>query len=216
MDEDRRFLVLGAGGHGRVVVDLIQACGGRVVGFVDRDRTKVGQRVDGIPVALDEESLLGRLRTGDLPDGAEALALGIGSNAARAAKLGMLPPSRFPVLVHPMAAVSPSSRMGPGTVVLATAVVNPSARLGSGVIVNSGAIVEHDCVLGDAVHVSPGAVLAGGVQVGARSWVGAGATVIEGVRVGEGAIVGAGAAVVRDVPDGTTVVGVPARPLLRQ
>lgn len=208
------FLIWGGGGHGKVVADLVRALGHSVTGFVDRDPAKAGCIVDpgGGRVVLIEEDFLAELRAGrSLPVRADAVALGLGNNAARQCCLDLLGDLAAPPLVHPAAVVSPSASLGRGTVVLARAVVNPAAIVGSGVIINTGAIVEHDCALDDAVHVSPGAVLAGGVRVGARSWIGAGATVIQGVTIGEDVIVGAGAVVIRDVPSGVVVAGVPAR-----
>ena len=207
------LLVWGAGGHGRVVADVVRASGGTVLGFVDGDPAKVGTEVaGGGRVLFAEEALLAHAAAhGSLPGGAAGVALGVGSNPARRRLLELLGPFAAAPLVHPFTAVSPSARLGRGTVVLAGAVVNAGAWLGEGVIVNSGAVVEHDCRVGDGVHLSPRATLCGGVEVGAGSWVCAGATLIPGVRVGARATVGAGAVVIRDVADDTTVAGCPAR-----
>jgi len=210
------LLVWGAGGHGRVVADLVLATGGRIAGFIDRDASRVGQAVGRLgQVVLHEadwvEKLLGG---GDFPAGAGGVALGVGDNKARADCRAALPTSvHLPPLIHPRAAVSPFAEIRRGAVVMAGAVVNTGSVIGEGAIVNSGSVVEHDCVVGDDAHVSPGAVLAGGVRVGRGAWVGAGSTVIQGVAVGEWAVLGAGAVVLRDVAAGSTVVGVPARPL---
>lgn len=211
------LLVWGGGGHGRVVADLVRASGFAVAGFVDRDPARLGETVDpgGGRVVATEELFLHEVAAGRCPNEAEGITLAVGDNRARQECLRRVPGLFVPALVHPTAFVSPSARLGRGTVVLPLAAVNAAAHLGDAVIVNTAAVVEHDCVLGDAVHVSPGAVLAGGVRVGERSWVGAGAAVVRGVRVGRDVVVGAGAVVIRDVPDGTTVVGNPARPIQR-
>jgi sugar O-acyltransferase (sialic acid O-acetyltransferase NeuD family) len=209
-----RLLVWGAGGHGKVVADLVRALGHEVVGFVDADPDKLDRVAEpgGARVVLAEEELRRLLGDGaELPDGATAVVPAMGTNRTRLAALDVLGHRVAPGLVHPAATVSPSAELGPGTVVFAGAVVNAGARIGRGVIVNTGAVVEHDCQVGDAAHISPGAVLAGGVTIGPRGWVGAGAVVIEGRRIGSDVTVGAGAVVLRDVPDGQTVVGVPAR-----
>lgn len=91
--------------------------------------------------------------------------------------------------------------------------MNAGACIGRGAILNTGCSVDHDCILGMTVHVSPGARLAGGVIIGEGSWIGIGASVKQLVRIGSRVIVGAGAVVLADVPDGITVVGVPARPI---
>lgn len=213
----KALLVWGGGGHGRVVADLVRAAGYAVAGFVDRDAARLGEMVEpgGGRVVADEAAFLREAGQGRCANGADGVILAVGDNRARHDCLLRVSGLQAPALVHPSAVVSPSARLGRGTVVLPLAVVNAAARLGDAVIVNSAAVVEHDCVLGDAVHVSPGAVLAGGVHVGDRTWVGAGAAVIQGVRIGRDAMIGAGAVVIRDVPDGATVVGNPARPIHR-
>jgi sugar O-acyltransferase (sialic acid O-acetyltransferase NeuD family) len=215
---ERRFLVWGAGGHGRVVADVVRAAGGTVVGFVDADAAKVGHPpLPGAPVVLMAEAeLLRVLGRGQGADGGwDALAPGIGDNRGRLRAFGLAAGAAWPSLIHPSAILSPSARVGEGTVVMPRAVLNADARVGRAAIVNTGAIVEHDCVVDDGAHLSPGCVLAGGARVGEGAWVGAGATVLPGVVVGPWAVVGAGAVVVRDVPGGTIVVGIPARPLSR-
>lgn len=201
-----RILIFGAGGHGKVVADLIRALGHEVAGFVDQDG--LGRQAEpggGVVIALQDE-ILG--------EGTVACAtVAIGNNRVRLELLERLRGLGYalPALIHPSATMSPSASIGAGTHVLAGVVVNAAAQIGSGVILNTSAVIEHDCVLHDGVHVSPGAVLAGEVEVGPGAWIGAGAVVINRVKVGAGATVGAGAVVIRDVPQNTTVVGNPAR-----
>lgn len=216
MADGIRVLVWGGGGHGKVVADLVRALHGVVLGYVDCDPGKLGQVVEegGARVLVTEERFVAAAGAGRLPEGADAVALAIGDNAARLRAMGQLADAFLPALVHPSALVSQTARVGAGTAILPRAVVNASARIGSGVIVNTSAVVEHDCVVADGVHLSPAATLCGGVHVGRGSWIAAGSVVIPGIKIGSGAIVGAGAVVVRDVPDGAAVVGNPAR-LLR-
>jgi sugar O-acyltransferase (sialic acid O-acetyltransferase NeuD family) len=212
------FLIWGAGGHAKVVADLVRACGHRVVGIIDRDPGRLQERtgIAGLTV-IQQDAFLERIReAGGYPDGVAGVVLAIGDNQARQRCLQALDRHAVPFLIHPSAVVSPSATVGAGTVVFPTAVINADAEIGAGVIVNSAAVVEHDCVVGDAAHISPGAILAGGVRLGERSWIGAGATVIQGVVVGADATVGAGAVVIRHVPDGITVAGVPAMPIGRR
>ena len=216
MATPRRFLLWGGGGHGKVVSDLVRAAGHVLVGACDADPAKLGKAIEpgGAVVRWDEQAVAtGLASAGALPDGVDAVALGVGDNAARQRIAEMIPTPLLPALVHPMAAVSPSVELAPGALVFAGAVVNAAARLGLAAIVNSAAVVEHDCTIGIAGHVSPGAVLAGGVSIGARAWVGAGAVILPGLTVRDDAVVGAGAVVTKAVGQGITVAGNPARPL---
>ncbi len=210
---DRAFLIWGAGGHGKVVADLIRSAGGSVVGFVDRSEEKLDQVVDaaGACVVLTEDQLLESARVGSPLPGDAALVPAIGDNRTRLNRLRHVASLLSAALVHPTAVVSTSARLGRGTVVFPTAVVNPDARIGRGVIINSGAVVEHDCRVGDGAHLSPNATLGGGARVGVGTWIGAGATVIQGVSVGDHTIVGAGATVIRDLEGHVTAVGTPVR-----
>ena len=219
METAATFLLWGAGGHGKVVADLVRACGHRVAGFIDSDRAKLGLQVEtgGARVSLSQDEFLERLQdNGRYPDGIDAVAMAIGHNRKRLHGLQLLAEYSVPPLVHPSAVVSPSANVARGSVVFPTAVLNADARIGEAVIINTGAIIEHDCAIGHGAHISPGAILAGRVTVGERSWIGAGATVIQGITIGADVVVGAGAVVIEDVPDGSCVVGIPARPLRRR
>ncbi|MEW5918315.1 MAG: acetyltransferase [Gemmatimonadota bacterium] len=210
----KRFLVIGAGGHGRVVGDLVRALGHSVIGFVDDDPQKIDGEVDstGSRVTMALQALLHHVAAiGELPADADHVALGIGDNHRRLELFTQLRPHCTRALIHPSAVVSPTARVGDGCVVFALGAISPEAQVGCAAIINTGAIVEHDCTVDDGVHLSPGAVLCGAVSVGTCSWIGAASVVIQGRCVGRNAIVGAGAVVVHDVSDGTVVFGNPAR-----
>lgn len=210
-----RILIWGAGGHGRVVADLVRLVGHRVRGYIDRNASALS----GSPwmerdcVLIEETEWLAEMSRRREARGFDALVLGIGNNAARKACFDQCAHVPMPVLVHPAASMSSSASADAGTVVLAAAVVNAGARVGRAVIVNTGSIVEHDCVIGDGAHISPGAVVCGGVRVGRGAWIGAAAVVTPNRCIGDNAVVGAGAVVIRDVPDGMTMAGNPARAL---
>lgn len=203
-----RLAILGASGHGKVVADCAEICAWTEIVFFD-DAWPEKHKNAHWPIRGNTEQLLQSLTEFD------GVIVAIGNNRVRQQKLKILSEAGapLPTLVHPKAIVSQYARLGCGTVVFAGAVVNADAEIGAGAIVNTSSTVDHDCVLNDGVHVSPGAHLAGGVQVETCAWVGIGASVRQLVHIGADVVVGAGAAVVSDVPDGWTVVGIPARRL---
>ncbi len=204
----QRLTVLGASGHGKVVAEAALASNWAEVEFYDRawpDKQRVGRWA----IMGDDATLWTELVRKD------GVVVAIGDNRTRLMLLERLKQSsaKLVSIVHPMACVSESAGLGPGTVAMAGSVVNADAVVGMGGILNTGCSVDHDCILGVAVHISPGAHLAGDVHVGDCSWIGIGASVRQGVRIGSGVIVGAGAVVVSDIADGQVVIGVPARPV---
>lgn len=207
-----RVVGLGAGGHAKVVIELLRLLGGHdLVGVLDPRAELHGSDLLGVPV-LGGDELLSGLRE----DGVGAAFVGVGTakgTAIRRRLYGLiLAEGLRPVAaVHPQALVAGSAVVGEGPTIMAGAIVGTCALLGANVLVNSGAIVEHDCRLGDHVHVASGARLAGGVIVHEGAHVGLGASVRQGCTIGREAVVGAGAVVVDDVPDDVVVVGVPAR-----
>ena len=202
------IIIIGAGGHAKVVIEALRQAGNNVVGVFDTDDAKHGKDVLGVKVLGDESAMFGFD-----PDNSQ-LANGLGPIELRRTIFERFRDKefRFVTVRHPSAVIADSAIVREGAQIMAGAVVQPGVTLGENALVNSRASVDHDCGIGKHVHVAPGATLAGGVHVGDGSLVGAGATVLENVRIGEACIVGAGAAVVSDVADGTTVVGIPARP----
>ena len=207
----RKVVVVGAGGHAKVVLEVLRAAGGfEVAGLVDPNPAQA--EVLGVRV-LGGDDILPGLRS----RGVAAAVVALGSNRARERVGDGLRAMGFalPAAVHPSALVSPSARIGDGAVVMARAVLGTLAAVGEFAIINTGAVVEHDNRIGRAAHVAPGVALAGSVTVGDRALVGVGSAVRPGIRIGADAVVGAGSAVVADVADGMSVGGVPARALRR-
>ncbi len=212
------IIVLGAGGHAKVVVDAIRSAsrlwGGEaeyeVTGVVGASGA-VSDSVLGVPVIGTDDDLP-RLRAA----GISFAAVGVGTVRDPAARrrvheTALAEGFALPPIVHPSAVVASTAKLGDGCFIAAGAVIGPDAVIGEGAIVNTNAVCDHDCLIGPFAHVAPGASLSGSVVVGEAGHVGTGAAVLQGVTIGPGAVIGVGAAVIRDVAAGETVVGVPAR-----
>ena len=209
MKAKEKLVVFGAGGHAKVVIDIIEQQGSyEIAGLLDDDIRRKGSRFFGYTV-LGTRADLPDLRWAEL----RLAIVAIGDNAGRAAVAALLAQQgwQFATAVHPCASIGRGVEIAPGCVVMAGCVVNADARLGAHAIINTGATIDHDCRIEDAVHIAPGCHLCGGVSVGRHSFLGAGTTVTPGVRIGNKVIVGAGSTVIRDIGDEAKVSGVPAR-----
>lgn len=200
-----RIIVIGAGGHAKVVMDaLLCAFGGETDAAFADDNPALGGAL-----------LLGRLVQAPVPSHFAGICIhvAIGDNRVRQRLSGELGATAKSVvsIIHPAASVSRFAMLGEGIFVAAHAVVAPDAHIGAGTIVNHGAIIDHDCAVGAFSHVAPSAALGGGVRVGSRVLVGAGAVIKPGVFIEDDVVIGAGAVVIANVASGTLVMGVPAR-----
>lgn len=200
----KSVVIIGAGGHGKVVADIVLKSGDRVLGFLD-DNQMSGEKIAGIPV-------LGKIREYiQFRDKAEFI-IAIGNANVREQISRIMEKVRWYTAIHPTAVISNINvSIANGSVIMANAVVNACSVIGKHCIINTGAIVEHDNVIADFVHISVGANLAGTVHVGKNTWIGIGASVSNNITICSDCIIGAGAVVVKDITEAGTYIGIPAK-----
>lgn len=196
----KNVYLFGASGHGKVVKDILHANGVKVEAFVD-DNSELNECA-GRPVLHDVK-------------GRSPMIVSIGN--CRIHKLvverliALNKDIEFTTAIHPSAVVSPSAKIGEGTVVMAGAVINADAVIGKHCIVNTGATIDHECVIGDYCHIAPGVNISGDSHIGEGTWVGVGSCVIQCLNIGKWSFIGAGSVVVKDVPDGVVAYGNPCK-----
>lgn len=203
-------IILGGGGHAKVLIEALRASGVTILGITDADTAKRNTSVMGIRILGDDAEVEHHAPESVL------LVNGLGSierPTARAAIFDAFVARgySFATVVHPSAVVASDVRMDQGVQIMAGAVIQPGCTIGANTIVNTNVTVDHDCNLAGHVHLAPGTVLSGGVTVGEATHVGAGTTVIQGVRLGARVLIGAGSLVTQDIPDGVTAYGTPAK-----
>lgn len=198
--KEKKLVVIGASGHGKVAADIAVKCGYEEIVFLDDDETvKTCGRYAVMGKSEAVREIMGHV------------VVAIGNPAIRRKMQKSIEEERLAILVHPSAVIAEDVEIGKGSVVMAGAVINPGSVIGKGCIINTCASVDHDCKLGDYVHVAVGAHLAGSVEIGERTWVGAGAVINNNVAICEGCMIGAGAVVINDIEEAGTYVGVPAK-----
>lgn len=201
------YILFGAGGHAKVVLDILRAKGERVIGFLDNNtqveewnHIKVLGGMDQISEIMERYSNTSFIVT-------------IGDNYIRKKIVESLGQKglKFGTAIHPSAVIGSNVLIGEGTVIMPNVVINADTVIGEHVIVNTSASIDHDCLVHEFVHISPGVNMAGGGVVGSFSHIGIGASLIPRVKVGDDTIVGAASCVIRDLPDRVVAVGSPAK-----
>ncbi len=201
-----RLIIIGAGGHGKVIADIALKNGYTDISFCD---DQVSGEWFGCPV-------LGKIKDIDTwNDGETDFIIAIGDNATRKAVSEICKPL-WTTLVHPSAQIGAGVEIGKGTVIMAGVIINADAQIGQHCIINSGAVIEHDNVLSDYVHISPNASLGGTVSVGAETHIGIGAVVKNNIEIASQCTIGAGSVVVKDILEEGTYAGIPASPIRKE
>ena len=219
MTAARELVVIGAGGFGRETVEAVRALNARgdaawqLIGYLDDEPARHGTLLDGVPVLGGTTELAG------MPNASVVVCTGRPDNylsRPRIVEALGLPPERYATIIHPSATVSSTSRIGPGSVLLAYTVLTAAVIVGSHVAVMPHVTLTHDDIVEDFATLAAGVRLGGGVHIASCAYIGAGAVVRENRRVGTCALVGMGAVVTCDVPAREVWIGVPARYLRAQ
>jgi sugar O-acyltransferase (sialic acid O-acetyltransferase NeuD family) len=206
----KRVLILGAGGHGRVVLDILLQTGQhQVIGFLDNNPNIHARRIDGIPVLGAIQDLAELARESNVA----GVIVAIGDNGVRRGLAREVDAAGIDLInaVHPSAALAQNATLGRNVVIAAGVVVCAHCQIGDSVILNTGCIIDHQTMIGEGSHICPGVRIAGRVNVEPGTFIGIGATIIPKVTLGCECIIGAGAVVIDDIPPMATVIGVPAR-----
>lgn len=207
-----KIILLGGGGHAKVLIDLIRTSGKYEIAGILDPQIKIDS-VFGISV-LGEDDLLQELYDKGIRNACISIgSISIKDNNKRKGLYGNVKQLGFalPNLIHPESFVSSVAQISEGAQVMAGVMIQTGSTIGINSIVNTGAIIEHHSRIGKHVHICPGVVLSGESFVDDEAFIGVGSTIIQGIKIGKGALVAAGAVVVNDVPDGARVMGVPAK-----
>ncbi len=197
------IIVVGGGGHSKVVISTLTELDIKIRGIYDDDPRKKGEEIGNARIVGAISDIDQSIR--------QKAVIAIGDNRTRSAMDKRINSCNWVTAIHPRAYVHPSVIIGEGTVIFAGAVIQSGTVIGKHCIINTSAAIDHDCVIGDYSHIGPGVCLAGNVNVGEGAFLGIGAVAIMGTTVGNRAIVGAGGVVIGDIPDDVTAVGVPAK-----
>lgn len=203
------IVIIGAGGHAKVLVDILLQAGACIAGIVDQNVLLHGKHVLGVTViggddvvtssSPDKYSLVNAIGSTTIPDLRTRIYEAFKSNGYS-----------FATVIHPSAIIASDVTVGEGVQIFAGAVIQPGTMIGSNAIINTRSSIDHDCIIGNNCHIAPGVTLSGQVHVGQCVHVGTGATIIQGISIGNNCLIAAGAVVTKNIGSGSKVRGVPA------
>ena len=208
--KSKPVIILGAGGHSKVLIDVLKLYNTTIAGITDPNLSLHGKSIMEVPVIGNDHLVLQYHPESIL------LVNGIGLTGQTSKRKQIFEAFKsqnycFLNVIHPNSVLASDVKTAEGVQIMAGAVIQTATVIGANTIINTRASIDHDCIIGSHVHIAPGATICGGVTVEDSVFIGAGATVIQGVHIGANSIIAAGAVVTRDVPEGVIVMGVPAK-----
>ncbi|MBP3366679.1 MAG: acetyltransferase [Treponema sp.] len=206
---EKPIIIIGAGGHAKVLFDVLRQQNRKIIGFVDKNKVLNGTYICGIPV-LGNDEVLNCYNCSDI-----LLVNGIGSVGSMELRKRIYNNYKkngfcFETVVHNSAVISSNAILEEGCQILAGAVLSYGCKIGANSIINTKASVDHECIIGRHVHIAPGCTICGGVAVGNETHVGSGSTVIQLCKIGSCSLIGAGSLVLKDIPANARAYGSPA------
>lgn len=206
---DKPVLVIGGGGHAKVLINCLLLTQKNILGILEQDPCKIGQVTLGVPV-IGTDDVVFTYKPNEI-----LLVNGLGSTGLTTIRTKIFGRFKdrgysFASVVHPSAVISANVMLGEGVQIMAGAIIQPGCCIGADSIINTRASVDHDCCIGEHVHIAPGVILSGGVTIKPQTHLGTGVIVIQNIEIGSGCVVSAGAVVTRNVRSGVKVQGVPA------
>lgn len=208
---NKNVIIIGAGGHSKVIADIIVKSQDNVLGFLDDNipiDTVIIKEKNLKVLGKIEDSLKIKEKNTDIE-----FVIGIGNSKTRKAIAEKYPNLTYYTAIHPSSQIALDVKIEDGTVVMANTCINTSTKIGKHCIINTGAIIEHDNEINDYVHISPNATLCGTVKIGEITHIGAGATIKNNIKICNDCVIGAGAVVVKNIERSGKYIGIPSKKL---
>jgi sugar O-acyltransferase (sialic acid O-acetyltransferase NeuD family) len=203
------LIILGAGGHSRVLIGTLLERDFHIIGATTLDKSNKGT-INGVPIIEDDSMVL------NYPINEIRLVNAVGSIGAPIARANLYHfykelGFQFQQVIHPSSIIAPTALLAEGVQVMAGAIIQTDSQIGENSIINTKVSIDHDCKIGMNVHVAPGVTISGGVEIGNNVHIGTGSVIIQGIKIGDNCVIGAGSVVINNISQGNTVMGVPAK-----